>query len=62
MGYIVSAGAFQHIKDLKPWGLESVLHDKYQFRRAEAASFADFLKPMLALDKAKRASAATCLL
>eukprot|EP00041_Stephanoeca_diplocostata_P001462 m.20120 g.20120 ORF g.20120 m.20120 type:complete len:159 (+) comp12037_c0_seq1:128-604(+) len=54
-------GAFRHIKDLKPWGLESVLRDKYQFRGDDATSFASFLTPMLALDKSDRASAAACL-
>eukprot|EP00040_Diaphanoeca_grandis_P019143 m.100865 g.100865 ORF g.100865 m.100865 type:complete len:537 (+) comp27282_c0_seq1:293-1903(+) len=54
-------GELRHIHDLKPWSLHAVLHEKYHFSEFDAAEFAGFLLPMLAVDKAKRASATTCL-
>eukprot|EP00051_Salpingoeca_urceolata_P009330 m.113643 g.113643 ORF g.113643 m.113643 type:complete len:719 (-) comp16254_c5_seq1:1509-3665(-) len=54
-------GELRHIKGLKPWGLESVLHEKYRFNADEATSFTTFLLPMLDMNPSRRASAATAL-
>lgn len=54
-------GELRNITGLKPWGLVAVLHEKYEWSLEEAEAFADFLKPMLQFDPAKRATAAECL-
>lgn len=54
-------GELRNITGLKPWGLVDVLHEKYEWSLEEAKAFADFLRPMLEFDPAKRATAATCL-
>ncbi|KAJ3651546.1 hypothetical protein Zmor_017579 [Zophobas morio] len=51
----------RHITGLKPWGLEDVLIEKYEWSRQDAEEFAAFLKPMLDFDPNKRATAAECL-
>lgn len=51
----------RHITGLKPWGLEDVLTEKYEWSREDAEEFAAFLKPMLDFDPNKRATAAECL-
>ncbi|KAK9876832.1 hypothetical protein WA026_015068 [Henosepilachna vigintioctopunctata] len=51
----------RHINSLKPWCLEDVLIEKYEWPQKEAESFATFLKPMLDFDPDKRATAAECL-
>lgn len=51
----------RHITGLKPWGLEDVLTEKYEWSRKDAEEFAAFLKPMLDFDPNKRATAADCL-
>lgn len=51
----------RHITGLKPWMLEDVLFDKYEWSRKEAEEFAAFLKPMLDFDPDRRATAAQCL-
>ncbi|KAF5288266.1 hypothetical protein FQA39_LY04034 [Lamprigera yunnana] len=51
----------RHITGLKPWGLEAVLLEKYEWSRKDAEDFSDFLKPMLNFDPEKRATAAECL-
>ncbi|CAG9858551.1 unnamed protein product [Phyllotreta striolata] len=51
----------RHITNLKPWGLEDVLMEKYDWSRQDAEEFAAFLKPMLDFDPNKRATAADCL-
>lgn len=51
----------RHIAGLKPWGLEDVLTEKYEWSRKDAEEFAAFLKPMLDFDPDKRATAAQCL-
>ncbi|KAL3284943.1 hypothetical protein HHI36_019074 [Cryptolaemus montrouzieri] len=51
----------KHITGLKPWGLEDVLIEKYEWPCKEAENFASFLKPMLDFDPDKRATAAECL-
>lgn len=50
-------GELRHINKLHYWPLESVLHDKYLFPRAEADALAAFLTPMLRLHLDKRAKA-----
>lgn len=54
-------GDLRHITGLKPWGLEEVLVEKYEWRFDEAAAFAEFLRPMLAFEPSQRATAAECL-
>lgn len=51
----------RHITGLKPWGLEAVLTEKYEWSPKDAKEFADFLKPMLDFDPDRRATAAECL-
>lgn len=51
----------KHITGLKPWGLEDVLTEKYEWSRKDAEEFAAFLKPMLEFDPDSRATAAECL-
>ncbi|XP_019876884.1 SRSF protein kinase 1 [Aethina tumida] len=51
----------RHINGLKPWGLEDVLTEKYDWNREDAEEFAAFLKPMLDFDPDRRATAAECL-
>lgn len=54
-------GQLQHIHGLKPWGLVSVLTEKYEWPHEQAMAFADFLVPMLAYEPKKRATAEQCL-
>lgn len=54
-------GELRNITGLKPWGLEAVLMEKYEWSMQDALPFADFLKPMLDFDPNRRASAAECL-
>ncbi|KAI8071585.1 kinase-like domain-containing protein [Gongronella butleri] len=42
-----SRGELRHIKKLRYWNLENVLHEKYGFQRDEAHTIATFLLPML---------------
>lgn len=51
----------RHITGLKPWGLEDVLTEKYEWLRKDAEEFAAFLKPMLDFDPDRRATASQCL-
>lgn len=51
----------RHITGLKPWCLEDVLTEKYEWSRQDAHEFAAFLKPMLEFDPERRATAAQCL-
>lgn len=54
-------GELRHITGLKPWGLDEVLIQKYEWSVEDATSFADFLRPMLEFDPDKRAKAGHCL-
>ncbi|XP_069738825.1 SRSF protein kinase 3 [Phaenicophaeus curvirostris] len=54
-------GELRHIRHLRPWGLRAVLQEKYEWPRGAAAAFARFLRPMLAYEPARRATAAQCL-
>ncbi|XP_067286881.1 SRSF protein kinase 1b isoform X4 [Pseudorasbora parva] len=59
--FFTKKGDLRHITKLKPWGLQDVLVEKYEWAREEAQNFADFLIPMLDLVPEKRATAAECL-
>lgn len=54
-------GELRNITGLKPWGLVSVLTEKYEWSHTDAEEFADFLKPMLDFDPNRRATAYECL-
>lgn len=54
-------GELQHIGNLRPWDMYSVLTQKYKWRSKEARDFADFLTPMLDYDRKRRATAWQCL-
>ena len=54
-------GELQHIGNLRPWNLFSVLTQKYNWRSKKARDFADFLEPMLEYDRRRRATAWECL-
>lgn len=54
-------GELRNITGLKPWGLVSVLTEKYEWSQGDAEEFADFLKPMLDFDPNRRATAYECL-
>lgn len=54
-------GELRHITGLKPWGLDEVLIQKYEWSIDDATTFADFLRPMLEFDPDKRATASQCL-
>jgi serine/threonine-protein kinase SRPK1 len=55
------SGELRHITKLKPWSLQEVLSEKYDWDQSAAQQFADFLLPMLAFDPDERATAAECL-
>uniref|UniRef100_A0A672SPG6 non-specific serine/threonine protein kinase n=1 Tax=Sinocyclocheilus grahami TaxID=75366 RepID=A0A672SPG6_SINGR len=59
--FFTKKGDLRHITKLKPWGLQDVLAEKYEWPREEAQNFSDFLLPMLDLIPEKRATAAECL-
>lgn len=59
--YFNKRAELRNIVGLKPWGLEDVLTEKYEWNRKEAEDFAAFLKPMLDFDPDRRATAAQCL-
>ncbi|XP_023652636.1 SRSF protein kinase 1a isoform X2 [Paramormyrops kingsleyae] len=59
--FFTKKGDLRHITNLKPWGLQDVLVDKYEWVPAEAQAFTSFLLPMLELVPEKRAMAAECL-
>ncbi|XP_051767586.1 SRSF protein kinase 1b isoform X2 [Ctenopharyngodon idella] len=59
--FFTKKGDLRHITKLKPWGLQDVLVEKYEWSREEALNFSDFLLPMLDLIPEKRATAAECL-
>lgn len=52
-----SRGELRNISKLKPWGLKSVLMDKYKYPEQEADDIANFLNPMLIINPEKRADA-----
>jgi len=46
------------VAKLRPWGLKSVLTQKYDYPQEQAVKLRDFMLPMLALDPSDRPSAA----
>uniref|UniRef100_V9KAY8 non-specific serine/threonine protein kinase n=1 Tax=Callorhinchus milii TaxID=7868 RepID=V9KAY8_CALMI len=59
--FFTKKGELRHITKLKPWGLYEVLVEKYEWPQEEAATFSEFLLPMLELIPEKRATASECL-
>eukprot|EP01059_Diplonema_ambulator_P016577 TRINITY_DN2819_c2_g1_i1.p1 TRINITY_DN2819_c2_g1~~TRINITY_DN2819_c2_g1_i1.p1 ORF type:complete len:534 (+),score=218.87 TRINITY_DN2819_c2_g1_i1:41-1642(+) len=55
--YLTRHGELRHINSLKYWGLSSVLHEKYKFKKSKADEIANFLLPMLHQDPYQRATA-----
>uniref|UniRef100_A0A8C0IJE4 non-specific serine/threonine protein kinase n=1 Tax=Chelonoidis abingdonii TaxID=106734 RepID=A0A8C0IJE4_CHEAB len=55
------SGELRHIPNLRPWALSSVLLEKYEWPREQAAAFAQFLLPMLEFLPEQRPTAAQCL-
>jgi serine/threonine-protein kinase SRPK3 len=54
-------GNLKHIKQLKLWPVQDVLHEKYHFPMKEAKEVADFIIPLLEFDAKQRATALQCL-
>lgn len=59
--YFSENGQLKCIPTLKPWGMDSVLTEKYEWDIVEADSFRGFLLPMLEFDPLGRATAEECL-
>lgn len=59
--YFNEAGDLKRIPLLKPWGMDSVLTEKYDWERGEADRFISFLLPMLQFNPLTRISARDCL-
>ncbi|EFJ18050.1 hypothetical protein SELMODRAFT_53092, partial [Selaginella moellendorffii] len=55
-------GDLRHIKKLRYWPLDKVLHDKYSFPAQDAQELAEFLCPLLDFVADKRPTAGQCLL
>jgi len=55
--YFNRRGDLRHIKQLRFWGLEDVLYQKYHMHPMEAKGLASFLLPMLRLSPEERSSA-----
>lgn len=54
-------GNLKHIKQLKFWPIEDVLHEKYHFSVRDAEEIANFMLPLLEYDCRERATAYECL-
>jgi serine/threonine-protein kinase SRPK3 len=50
-------GSLKHIKQLKFWPVQDVLHEKYHFSKEDADDVAAFLKPLLDFDPKQRGTA-----
>lgn len=59
--YFTRKGELKHIKKLKPWNLERVLREKYEWPEKDAKEFSDFLEPMMDYVPENRATAEQCL-
>lgn len=57
MEFFNRRGELRNIHKLKPWGLKSVLKEKYHYSEQEAELLSSFLLPMLHLSPKKRADA-----
>jgi len=54
-------GNLKHIKQLKFWPVEEVLHEKYHFSVRDAEEISNFVLPLLEYDAKERATAYECL-
>ena len=54
-------GNLKHIKQLKFWPVEEVLHEKYHFSVKDAEEISNFVLPLLEYDAKERATAYECL-
>jgi len=54
-------GELKHIKSLKPWKLDEVLKEKYNFSEKDANEMSDFLNQCLQIDSDERLSAEEAL-
>lgn len=54
-------GNLRHIKQLKFWPVEEVLHEKYHFSMKDAEEISNFMLPLLDFDPSERATALECL-
>jgi serine/threonine-protein kinase SRPK3 len=59
--YFDRKGNLKHIKQLKYWPVQDVLHEKYHFSKKDAKEVADFVVPLLEYDAKQRATALQCL-
>eukprot|EP00002_Diphylleia_rotans_P002474 TRINITY_DN1155_c0_g2_i1.p1 TRINITY_DN1155_c0_g2~~TRINITY_DN1155_c0_g2_i1.p1 ORF type:complete len:720 (-),score=173.00 TRINITY_DN1155_c0_g2_i1:438-2597(-) len=59
--YFNRNGTLKNITNLRYWGLEEVLHEKYRWSSEQAASFASFLMPMLDCNPITRITAEKAL-
>eukprot|EP00554_Chaetoceros_debilis_P007547 CAMPEP_0194076222 /NCGR_PEP_ID=MMETSP0149-20130528/3061_1 /TAXON_ID=122233 /ORGANISM="Chaetoceros debilis, Strain MM31A-1" /LENGTH=1124 /DNA_ID=CAMNT_0038756911 /DNA_START=304 /DNA_END=3678 /DNA_ORIENTATION=- len=59
--YFDRKGNLKHIKQLKFWPIQDVLHEKYHFPVKEANEVASFMLPLLQYDSKQRATALQCL-
>lgn len=57
----VLEGELRHSPEMKPMGLAELLRKRYKWDADKAASFAQFLLPMLEYDPKRRATASQCL-
>lgn len=56
-----TTGSLRNIEKLKPWCLERVLLEKYEWSAEEALAMANFLLPMLDFNPLLRTTAKDCL-
>lgn len=56
-----TTGSLRNIVKLKPWCLERVLIEKYEWEPGEGKAFADCLLPMLDFNPLLRSTAKDCL-
>merc|ERR1712238_287789 len=54
-------GNLKHIKSLKFWPINEVLHEKYHFSVSDAEEIAEFIIPLLEFEPKNRATALECL-
>lgn len=59
--YFNSSGDLRNIRRIKFWKLKDVLREKYGFLDKEAREAADFILPMISVDRRRRATAADML-
>lgn len=59
--YFDRKGNLKHIKQLKFWPIQDVLHEKYHFPQKEAKEVAEFMLPLLQYDSKQRSTALQCL-